>query len=90
MRSAGNRPASGMASLRYSAIASVSQMVAPSSRKQGTRIDDDNSRTDSSCVSVRRSVRSVLERDQTERMIGLLIAGLNEVDPDASRPVVVG
>src|SRR3954447_5419679 len=43
-RSAGNRPASGMTSLRYSAIAIVSHTVAPSCRRQGTRIDDDNSR----------------------------------------------
>src|ERR1043166_7345894 len=44
MRSAGNRPASGMVSLRYSAIASVSHTVAPSCRRQGTRMEDDNSR----------------------------------------------
>src|ERR1700681_392151 len=44
MRSAGNRPAPGMISLRYSAIASVSHTVAPSWRRQGTRIDDDSSR----------------------------------------------
>ena len=44
MRSAGNRPASGMTSLRYSPIASVSQTVAPSWRRHGTRIDDDSSR----------------------------------------------
>src|ERR1700712_4711155 len=44
MRSAGNRPASGMISLRYSAIASVSQTTAPSWRRHGTRIDDDSSR----------------------------------------------
>src|SRR6266403_1529633 len=44
MRSAGNRPASGMTSLRYSDIASVSQTVAPSWRRHGTRIDDDSSR----------------------------------------------
>src|ERR1700710_1910466 len=43
-RSAGNRPASGMTSLRYSAIASVSQTVAPSCRRHGTRIDDDSKR----------------------------------------------
>ena len=43
-RSAGNRPASGITSLRYSPIASVSQTVAPSWRRQGTRIDDDSSR----------------------------------------------
>src|SRR6202790_4483951 len=42
--SGGNRPASGMISLRYSPIASVSQTVAPSCRRQGTRIEDDNSR----------------------------------------------
>ena len=44
MRSAGNRPASGMTSLRYSAIASVSHTVAPSCRRHGTRMDDDSSR----------------------------------------------
>src|ERR1700716_2565399 len=44
MRSSGNRPASGRISLRYSAIASVSQTVAPSCRRHGTRIDDDSSR----------------------------------------------
>src|SRR5260370_11307731 len=44
IRSAGNNPAWGMVSLRYSAIASVSQTVAPSCRRQGTRIDDDSSR----------------------------------------------
>src|SRR4030081_3425996 len=44
MRSGGNRPALGMISLRYSPIASVSQTVAPSCRRHGTRIDDDNSR----------------------------------------------
>src|SRR3981189_1970616 len=43
-RSAGNRPGSGMTSLRYSAIASVSHTVAPSWRRHGTRIDDDSSR----------------------------------------------
>src|SRR3982074_1133319 len=43
-RSAGNRPASGMISLRYSAIASVSHTVAPSCRRHGTSIDDDSSR----------------------------------------------
>src|SRR5258708_915114 len=43
-RSAGNRPAFGMVSLRYSAIASVSHTVAPSWRRHGTRIDDDSSR----------------------------------------------
>src|SRR6266480_703924 len=43
-RSAGSRPASGQTSLRYSAIASVSQTVAPWCLRQGTRIDDDNSR----------------------------------------------
>src|ERR1700719_1543021 len=43
-RSAGNNPASGMTSLRYSAIASVSHTVAPSCRRHGTRIDDDSSR----------------------------------------------
>src|SRR3977135_541302 len=44
MRSDGSKPASGMASLRYSAIASVSHTVAPSCRRHGTRIDDDSSR----------------------------------------------
>src|ERR1700750_50888 len=44
MRSAGNRPACGIVSLRYSAMASVSQTVAQSWRRQGTRIDDDSSR----------------------------------------------
>src|SRR5882757_11475226 len=43
-RSSGNRPASGMTSLRYSAIAIVSHTVAPSWRRHGTRIDDDSSR----------------------------------------------
>src|SRR5580692_444958 len=43
-RSAGNRPACGMISLRYSAIASVSLTVAPSWRRHGTRMDDDSSR----------------------------------------------
>src|SRR6201985_1503240 len=42
--SARGNPASGMTSLRYSAIASVSQTVAPSCRRHGTRIDDDSSR----------------------------------------------
>src|ERR1700743_430830 len=44
MRSAGSNLASGMISLRYSAIASVSQTTAPSCRRQGTRIEDDSSR----------------------------------------------
>src|ERR1700733_9278200 len=43
-RSAGNRPAFGMISLRYSAIASVSHTVAPSWRRHGTRMDDESSR----------------------------------------------
>src|SRR5207302_4790770 len=43
-RSGGSKPASGITSLRYSAIASVSQTVAPSCRRHGTRIDDDSSR----------------------------------------------
>src|SRR6266478_8665900 len=43
-RSAGNRPASGIVSLRYSPIANVSQIVAPSCRRHGTRIDDDSKR----------------------------------------------
>src|ERR1700704_5241223 len=42
--SAGNRPASGITSLRYSAIAIVSHTVAPSWRRHGTRIDEDSSR----------------------------------------------
>src|ERR1700726_347136 len=44
MRSLGNSPASGMVSLRYSAIARVSHTVAPSCRRHGTRIDDDSNR----------------------------------------------
>src|SRR5436309_4787294 len=44
MRSAGSRPALGMISLRYSAIARVSHTVAPSWRRHGTRIDDDSNR----------------------------------------------
>src|SRR5664279_716641 len=44
IRSEGSKPASGMISLRYSDIASVSQTVAPSCRRHGTRIDDDSSR----------------------------------------------
>src|SRR5258708_853261 len=44
MPSAGSRQASGMISLRYSAIASVSHTVAPSWRRQGTKIEDDSSR----------------------------------------------
>src|SRR2546430_7487929 len=43
-RSSGNSPASGQISLRYSAIASVSQTVAPSWRRHGTRIEDDSNR----------------------------------------------
>src|SRR4051794_17353482 len=43
-RSAGSKPASGQTSLRYSAIASVSQTVAPSWRRHGTRIEDDSNR----------------------------------------------
>src|SRR3954470_6267479 len=43
-RSDGNSPASGITSLRYSAIASVSQTVAPSCRRHGTRIDEDSNR----------------------------------------------
>ncbi len=43
-RSAGSNFASGMASLRYSAIARVSHTVAPSWRRHGTRIEDDSSR----------------------------------------------
>src|ERR1700722_613556 len=44
IRSSGTKPECGMTSLRYSAIASVSQTVAPSCRKHGTRMEDDNSR----------------------------------------------
>src|SRR6266478_4709257 len=43
-RSLGRRPESGITSLRYSAIASVSHTVAPSWRRQGTRMDEDSSR----------------------------------------------
>src|SRR6478735_4164560 len=43
-RSAGKRPAHGITSLRYSAMASVSQTVEPSWRRHGTRIDDDSRR----------------------------------------------
>src|ERR1700748_3250348 len=43
-RSAGSNLASGITSLRYSAIASVSQTVAPSCRRHGTRIEDDSRR----------------------------------------------
>ena len=65
MRSAGNRPASGMTSLRYSPIASVSQMVAPSWRRHGTRIEDDSSRisarADASSGAVTTSSNSIPE-----------------------------
>ena len=65
MRSAGNRPASGMTSLRYSPIASVSQMVAPSWRRHGTRIEDDSSRisarADASSGAVTASSNSIPE-----------------------------
>ena len=44
MRSSGKSPASGLTSLRYSPIASVSHTVAPSWRRHGTRIEDDSSR----------------------------------------------
>src|ERR1700709_2394319 len=44
MRSDGSKPASGMISLRYSALARVSHTTAPSWRRHGTRIDDDSSR----------------------------------------------
>src|ERR1700688_2734775 len=44
MRSEGSSSAFGMTSLRYSDIASVSQTVAPSCRRHGTRIEDDSSR----------------------------------------------
>src|ERR1700732_1010033 len=43
-RSLGNRPASGMTSLRYSAIASVSHTVAPSWRRHGTRMEEERRR----------------------------------------------
>src|ERR1700729_57001 len=43
-RAAGSNFASGMASLRYSAIARVSHTVAPSWRRHGTRMEDDSSR----------------------------------------------
>ena len=39
MRSSGIRPASGLISFRYWAIASVFQTFAPSCVRQGTRID---------------------------------------------------
>ena len=39
MRSAGIRPASGLISFRYCAIASVFQTFAPSCVRHGTRID---------------------------------------------------
>ena len=42
-RSAGSRPASGRVSFRYSAIASVSQTLMPSSVRQGTRMDGERS-----------------------------------------------
>src|ERR1700720_2903525 len=42
-RSLGNRPASGMTSLRDSAIASVSHTVAPSWRRHGTRMEGEKS-----------------------------------------------
>src|SRR3954470_11964200 len=61
-RSAGKRPASGITSLRYSAIASVSQTVEPSCRRHGTRIDDDSSkisaRADASSGAVTTSSNS--------------------------------
>src|SRR6266567_3556940 len=61
-RSAGNSPASGIASLRYSAIASVSQTVAPSCRRHGTKIEDDNkrisARADASSGAVTASSKS--------------------------------
>ena len=56
-RSAGSRPASGFASARYSAMASVSQTLAPSCVRQGTRNDGD-----SSSSSARAS--RIVERDQ--------------------------
>src|ERR1700742_3576414 len=43
IRSSGSRPDCGMTSLRYSAIASVSQTVAPSCRRHGTRMEEDSS-----------------------------------------------
>src|SRR5580698_9844937 len=61
-RSAGSNFASGITSLRYSAIASVSQTVEPSCRRQGTRIEDDNSnisaRADASSGAVTTSSNS--------------------------------
>src|ERR1700731_1866704 len=42
-RSLGSRPASGMTSLRYSAIASVSHTVAPSWGRHGTRMEEESS-----------------------------------------------
>src|SRR5579871_5349417 len=44
MRSRGIISACGMVSFRYSAIASVSHTVAPSWRRHGTRIDEDNNK----------------------------------------------
>jgi hypothetical protein len=41
--SLGRRPAPGFSSLRYSAIASVSQMLTPSWVRRGTRNDGDSS-----------------------------------------------
>src|SRR6201999_510725 len=85
IRSAGNNPACGMVSLRYSAIASVSQTVAPSCRRQGTRIDDDSSRisaraegssgatTTSSNSSPENLVSSQPRSDHDESFLGLVV-----------------
>src|SRR5262249_55155103 len=60
--SAGNRPACGKVSCRYSPIANVSQIVAPSWFSAGTRIDDERSkssaRTDGSAAEANCSVKS--------------------------------
>src|SRR6267378_2462540 len=65
MRSAGSRPASGLISLRYSAIACVFHTVAPSWRRHGTRIEDDSSsiyaRADASSGAVMISSNSSTE-----------------------------
>src|ERR1700742_77053 len=85
MRSAGNNLASGITSLRYSAIASVSHTVAPSCRRHGTRIDDDSSRisaradassgavTTSSNSSPENLVSSQPRSDQDESFLGLVV-----------------
>src|SRR5476649_2140404 len=43
-RSAGSNPAAGLVSLRYSAIARVSQILTPSCVRQGTRIEGESRR----------------------------------------------